>query len=95
MKTYFFPINYDYSLKWFGLIEYRLLIPLLIFGVIIIAILSLIDISLFQKIGIFITIFIPVLLILNTSFNYEPSYIFLYCVILHKINSKKYTFKQL
>lgn len=92
-KKYFFPINYDYPLKFLGLIEYRLLVPISIFGAIIIGILTIIDLSFFQKVGIFITIFIPVTLILNTSFNHETSYIFLYCMFLHKINSKKYITK--
>lgn len=90
MKKYIFPINYDYSWKWLGIIEYRLLLPIGILGAIIFGIISLFSLSFLQKLGIFITIFIPLILFINTSFNYEPSYIFLYSVILHKLTSKKY-----
>lgn len=93
MKKYIFPINYDYSWKWLGLIEYRLLLPISIIGVIIFCIVSLFNLSFFQKSGIFITIFIPIILFLNTSFNHEPAYIFLYCVISHKLTSRKYVRK--
>ena len=90
MKKYIFPINYDYSWKWLGIIEYRLLLPIGILGAIIFGIISLFSLSFLQKLGIFITIFIPLILFINTSFNQEPSYIFLYSVILHKLTSKKY-----
>lgn len=90
MKKYIFPINYDYSWKWLGIIEYRLLLPIGILGAIIFGIISLFSLPFLQKLGIFITIFIPLILFINTSFNHEPSYIFLYSVILHKLTSKKY-----
>ena len=90
MKKYIFPINYDYSWKWLGIIEYRLLLPIGILGAIIFGIISLFSLSFLQKLGIFITIFIPLMLFINTSSNHEPSYSFLYSVILHKLTSKKY-----
>ncbi len=90
MKKYFFPLNFDYSNKLFGIIEYRLLIPLCIIGFLLILILSFFKLSFFMKFGIFITIFLPITLLLNISINHEPSYLFLYSVILHKLNSNKY-----
>ena len=93
MKKYFFPLNYNYSNKLLGIIEYKLLIPLCIFGIFIIGILSLFKLSFFTKFGIFITFFLPTALILNASFNHEPAYLFLYSVVKHKLTSHKYILK--
>ncbi len=90
MKKYFFPLNFDYSNKLFGIIEYKLLIPLSIIGLLLILILSFFNLSFFMKFGIFITLFLPLILLLNISINHEPSYLFLYSVITHKLHSNKY-----
>lgn len=93
MKKYIFPLNYNYSNKLFGIVEYKLLIPLCIWGIVLIFILSLFEISFFVKFGIFITLFLPIVLLLNASFNHEAAYIFLYSVIKHKLISNKYILK--
>ena len=48
MKKYIFPINYDYSWKWLGIIEYRLLLPIGILVAIIFGIISLFSLSFFS-----------------------------------------------
>lgn len=93
MKKYIFPRNFDYLTKLFGLIEYKLLIPLAIFAVILILILSLVNISIITKIGIFVSIFLPVFLLFNTNVNHEPFYIFIFCLIKHYQNASKYLLK--
>lgn len=93
MKKYFFPLNYDYLTKLFGIIEYKLLIPLIVFALILALILSLFDFSFFIKFGIFITIYLPVFLLFNTNVNHEPFYLFLLCLIEHFHNSNKYLLK--
>ena len=83
MKKYFFPFNFEYLSKLFGIIEYRLLVPLIIFAIILGLIISLFNFSILTKLGIFITIFLPIFLLFNTSVNHEPFYIFLLCLIIH------------
>ena len=73
MKKYYFPLNFNYSNKLFGIIEYKLLIPISIFSLLIIFILSFFTFSFFTKFGIFITLILPPTLLLNTSFNNEPA----------------------
>lgn len=90
MKKYFFPLNYTYSNKLLGIIEYKLFIPLCILSIIIFKILSFFKFSFFTKFGIFITLVLPIFLLLNTSFNHEPAYLFLYSVLKHKFSSNKY-----
>ena len=59
MKTkFFFPLNYDYSSKLLGIIEYKLLTPLIIYGVLLIIILKTLRLDFFLKIGIFILLFL-------------------------------------
>ncbi len=93
MKKYIFPRNFDYANKLFGIIEYKLLIPLAIFALVFIYLLSFFSLSFFMQFGIFISIFLPLTLLLNISFNHEPSYLFLYSVIKHKFTSQKYVLK--
>lgn len=93
MKKYIFPLNFDYLSKLFGIIEYKLLIPLILFAVLLILILSLFNLSFFAKFGIFISIFLPVFLLFNTEVNHEPFYIFIFCLISHYLKAGKYLIK--
>lgn len=93
MKKYIFPLNFDYLSKLFGLIEYKLLIPLLILGIVLIIIISLFNFSFFTKFGIFISIFLPIFLLFNTEVNHEPFYIFIFCLISHYLKAGKYLLK--
>ena len=93
MKKYFFPLNYDYLTKLFGLIEYKLLIPLIIFGAILVLLLSLFNLSFFAKFGIFIAIYLPIFLLFNTSVNNEPFYLFVFSLIKHYHSANKYLLK--
>ena len=93
MKKYFFPLNFDYLSKLFGVFEYKLLLPLGILACVLIFILSLFNFSTFTNIGIFISIFLPIFLLFNTSVNHEPFYLFLFCLISHYFNAQKYILK--
>ena len=90
MKKYIFPINYDYANKLFGIIDYAILPGISIYGIILIIILALNKISLFLKIGIFLILFLPPTMLLSTSINKEPFYLFLYFVIKHEFTKGKY-----
>ena len=83
MKTYIFPLNFDYSPKFLGMFEYKTLAPLAIFGFIFANILKLVEVTLTAKITIFLTIFIPLFLLLNTKIHKEPLLHFIFCIIKH------------
>lgn len=91
---FFFPLNYDYSSKLLGIIEYKLLTPLCIYGTVIFFILKNIEISFFMKSGIFVVLFLPAVLILNSRVHTEPFYTFLFSIIKHYLNCKIYLFKR-
>ena len=93
MKKYYFPLNYDYLGKIFGIIDYKLILPLTFLGISLFLILSFFNISIFIKIGIFTTIFLPIFLIFNTSINHEPFYLFAISIVKHYSNSNKYIIK--
>lgn len=93
MKKYFFPLNFDYLSKLFGIIEYKLLIPLVIFAILLGLIISLFNFSFFTKFAIFVSLFLPVFLLFNTSVNHEPFYLFIFCLITHYLRSGKYLIK--
>lgn len=93
-NKFFFPLNYDYSSKLLGIIEYKLLTPLCVYGGIIFFILKLANLSFFSGLGIFIVLFLPAVLILNSRVHSEPFYTFLFSIIKHYLNCKIYLFKR-
>ena len=93
-QKYFFPLNYNYSGKIFGIIDGKLLLPLALYGILLFIILRNIIIDIFIKIIIFIFLFLPVSLLLNSRVNSEPFYTFIFSIIKHILLSKKYIFKR-
>ena len=93
-QTYFFPLNYNYSGKLLGIIDGKLLLPLALYGIFLFAILKLTVIEIFIKVIIFIFLFLPIALLLNSQINSEPFYSFIFSVIKHFLLSKKYIFKR-
>ena len=93
-KKFFFPLNYDYSSKFLGIIEYKLLTPLSIYGAILFFILRALSFDFFIKAGIFIVLFFPLLLILNSRVYSEPFYSFIVAVYKHFLSSKIYLYKR-
>lgn len=93
-QKFFFPLNYDYSNKFIGIIEYKLLTPLIIYGIILIVIISQFNITFFQSSGIFIVLFFPIFFLLNSKVYSEPFYSFIIAIIKHYINGKIYLYKR-
>ena len=56
---FFFPLNYDYSSKFLGIIEYKLLTPISIYGILLFLIIKSINIDFFTQAGIFIILYFP------------------------------------
>lgn len=93
-QKFFFPLNYNYSAKLLGIIEYKLLLPFALFALILYLILKPLTIGFFYKIIIFIVIFLPITLLLNSRVNSEPFYQFILAIIRHKLKSGKYLYKR-
>lgn len=93
-QKFFFPLNYDYSNKLLGIIDYKLLIPLIVFGGFIIITLHNFELTFFIKTTIFISVFLPISLILNSQVYNEPFYLFIFAVFKHILNGKIYLYKR-
>ena len=85
MKKFLFPLNFDYSSKFLGIFEYKILIPFCVFGFIFGYGLSLFNFSLIIKINIFIIVYFPLFLLANTKIFNESLISFLFCIIKHYI----------
>lgn len=83
MKKYIFPLNYDYSSKFLGIFEYKVLVPTAILAFIFGYTLKFIPLALTTKITIFTVIFIPLFLLLNTKIHKEPLIHFIICIVKH------------
>ena len=93
-QKYFFPLNYHYSGKLLGIIEYHLLLPIAIYGFILFFILRLLQLNIFTKIILFTIFFLPLTLLLNSSINSEPFYTFIFSIIKHTFKGKRYLYKR-
>ena len=93
-QKYFFPLNYHYSHKFLGIIEYRLSIPLAIYAGCIIFVLHQFSLDLFTNIAIFTLTFLPIALLLNSNVNSEPFYLFFIAMIKHLSHSKIYLYQR-
>lgn len=93
-QKYLFPLNYNYSGKLLGIIDYKLIMPISLYGFILFIFLKNLPITFFNKIFFFILLFLPITLILNSRVNSEPFYTFLIAILKHYIRCRKYLYKR-
>lgn len=93
MQKYIFPMNYKYSTKFLGLIDYSTLLPLSIYTLIIIVLLSFFRIDFFISFGIFIVLVLPPLLLLSIGINNQPAIPYIIAIYKFYKNSKLYLYK--
>ena len=87
MKMYIFPLNFDYSNKFLGILEYKTLLPTCIIGVILAIIISKISSDILTRYYIFHNNFLTIFLLANTKIFNEPLLSFLICIIKHYLYS--------
>ena len=92
MDKFLFPLNYKYSLKFLGLIEYKILLPISIFIGVIIFILYILKIDFFVSFGIVILFGLPPLLILSTGINGQPAIPYFVAIIKYYKSQKIYLY---
>lgn len=93
MQKYIFPMNYKYSSKFLGIIDYSVLIPLTIYAALIIFLLYIFKIDFFLSFGILIVLIIPPLLILSIGIHNQPAFSYIIAVYKFYKNSKLYLYK--
>lgn len=94
MKKYIFPMNFDYSNKFLGLFEYKILLIFFVTGFLLAYFLSQLNISLLTSIYLFILVFIPSFLLANTTIFKEPLILFMFCIIKHYLKANIYIKKK-
>ena len=93
MQIYIFPMNYKYSTKFLGIIDYSTLLPLSIYAALIIGLLYILKVDLFLAFGMFIMLVLPPLLILSIGIHNQPALSYIIAVYKFYKNSKLYLYK--
>ena len=93
MKKYIFPMNYTYSSKFLGILDYKTLVPLSIYASVLIFLLHILKIDFFIAFGIFIFLTLPPLLLLSIGINNQPAISYFKAIYYFSKNSKLYLFK--
>lgn len=94
MKKYIFPMNYTYSSKFLGILDYKTLLSLSIYAGILIFLLHLLNFDFFVSFGIFIFLTLPPLLLLSLGINNQPAISYFKAIYNFSKNSKFYLFKK-
>ncbi len=92
MDKFLFPLNYKYNTKLFGIIEYNILIPILIYTSIIVLLLYIFKIDFFISFGIVILATLPPLLLLSTKLNGQPPLSYFRAIIMYSVSQKVYVY---
>ncbi len=93
MSKFIFPLNYKYSEKLLGIVEYKVLLPLCTYGGLLVLILHNLNLTFFISSSIFIILFFPIFLLSINNINGEPTYSFIFAFACFYLNSKVYLFK--
>lgn len=93
-QKYRFPLNFNYSNKFLGLVEYKSLLPLILYGLILFTILFLLNLNFFISAGIFTFLFLPFILLIFLGVFHEPFIPFLLNLIRFNKISKIYLYEK-
>jgi len=92
-NKYFFPLNYKYSTKFLGIIEYKLLVPISLFIAFLIFIFYMVKIDFFVGTGIIVFFTLPAILLLSSGINGQPAIPYLKAVLKYSKSKKLYIYK--
>lgn len=93
MEKYIFPMNYKFSAKFLGIIEYSTLLLFSIYTTIIVTLLYIFKIDFFLSFGLVIILVVPPLLLLSFGINRQPAIPYMIAVYKFYKNSKLYLYK--
>ena len=93
MNKYIFPLNYKYSSKFLGIIEYSTLLPISVYAAFLVAILYLLKIDFFISFGLIVVLVLPPVLLLSIGINNQPAISYVKSVCKFNKNSKLYLYK--
>lgn len=94
MDKFIFPLNYKYSPKLLGIIEYKILLPIAAYLGFIIFILYSLKVDFFIGFGIIIFFGVPPVIILSMGTNGQPTVPFIKAVFKYTKSNKLYIYKK-
>ena len=86
-------MNYKFSEKFMGIIEYKILFPIIMFIGILIFFLYIFHIDFFVSFGVIIMLSLPPILILSTGINGQPAIPYLKAILIFNSKRKLYIYK--
>lgn len=93
MEKFIFPMNYKFSAKFLGIIDYSTLLPFSIYTSIIIGLLYIFKIDFFLSFALVIILVVPPLLLLSIGINRQPAIPYILAVYKFHKKSKLYLYK--
>lgn len=93
MQKFIFPLNYKYSAKFLGIIDYSTLLPISIYAASIIGIFYILKLDFFIAFGLFLVLVLPIFLLLSLGINNQPAISYVKAVYNFNKNSKLYLYK--
>lgn len=94
MNKYIFPLNYKYEPKFVGIVEYKLLLPILSYASIIGLLCYIFNLDFFVSVGIIIFFTLPPLLLLSTSLNGQPPLSYFKSILMFSSKQKVYVYSK-
>ena len=93
-NKYYFPLNYKYSAKFLGIIEYKILLPISIGVAFFIFIFYMLKVDFFVGAGIIVVLTLPTILFLSTGINGQPAIPYLKAILKFSKSKKLYIYKK-
>ena len=94
MDKFLFPINYKYSPKFLGIIEYKVLLPICIIACVIIFFLYMLKVDFFLGFGIVLLFVMPSTMLLSVGVKGQPAVQYFMAVIKFRHSKKLYIYKK-
>lgn len=92
MDKFLFPLNYKYSAKFLGIIEYKTLLPIASVAVFVAFILYMLKLDFFISVGLIVFITLPPILLLSTGIKGQPAIPYFKAVISFSRHNKIYIY---
>ncbi len=92
MDKYIFPLNYKYSAKFLGIIEYNILLPIMCIVSVVGFFLYIGKVDFFISAGIIIFLALPPLLILSIGINGQPAIPYFKSILIYSKRKKIYVY---
>ena len=92
MDKYLFPLNYKYNAKFLGLIEYKILLPIMCIAGSFGFMLYMLKVDFFISAGIIVFLTLPPILLLSTGIKGQPAIPYIMAILSFSRRTKIYVY---